>query len=278
MRMFHLGAIAPGKVADILLLRKLESVDIHMVIADGTPVAMDGKLLVKFPERKFDEKAKKTVKLERLTLRDLEVNLPIKNGKVMVNAIDFAEYQGGARKPAEAFLEMVLTKLSKTEVEVRDGELLLGDVALVFVFERHGKNRNRGVGFVRNLIKKGAVASTVAHDSHNLIVVGTNKNDMLKAANLVIDGQGGIAAVKDSNVLAYIQLQVAGLMSEEPLEEVAEKMRRLRQAFREMEVLDHPYMPLVNLLTLSVIPHARITDKGLFDVNSQQFINAFTEA
>ncbi len=272
MRMFNLGAIAPGKVADIVLLRSLEKFSVSMVIADGKVVARDGKLVVEIPERRFDRKALDTVKLPTLSEKDFEVKPPIQNGKITVNAIDFASYSGELENPAAAFLEMILTRIGRVEVEVRDGRFVLDNIALVLVFERHGKTGSRGVGFARNLIKQGAIASTVAHDAHNLIVVGTDTRDMHKAASLVIESRGGIAAVKNSRVLAKIELPVAGLMSEEKFETVAEKMKNLRRAFKEMGVLDHPYMPLPNLLTLSVIPHARITDKGIFDVDQQKFI------
>ena len=272
MRMHHLGAIAPGKVADIILLKNLRKFEIDTVISNGVIAAKEGKLLVNIPHKPFDTKAKDTVKIQNLSPDDFYVKPSVKDGIIRVNVIDFTKYVGEIADPAAAFLDMILTKLNTAEIEVRNGDFILGDVALVLVFERHGKNKNRGVGFTRNLIHKGAIASTIAHDSHNLIVVGTNRDDMYKAAQLVIQSRGGTAAVMDSKTLAHIPLPVAGLMSEEPVVKVAEKMKQLRRAFREMQVLDHPYMPLVNLLTLSVIPHARITDKGIFDVNQQLFV------
>ena len=146
----------------------------------------------------------------------------------------------------------------------------------MFIFERHRRNGGRSFGFVRNLIRDGALATTVAHDAHNLLVVGTNPGDMCMAANLVIKSGGGIAAVREKETLARIKLPIAGLMSDKSLVEVSKDMEGLRRAFKVMGVLDHPYMPLPNLLALSVIPHARITDKGIFDVDRQRFVPAFT--
>jgi adenine deaminase len=148
-------------------------------------------------------------------------------------------------------------------------------VALVWVFERHGKNGGRAFGFARNLIRRGAMATTVAHDSHNLLVVGTNVDDMRLAANLVIRSKGGIAAVLNQKTLAMVKLPIAGLMSDHSLARVSKEVQQLRAAFKTMGVLDHPYMPLPNLLALSVIPHARITDKGMYDVDSQSFVPPF---
>lgn len=275
MRTPHLGAISPGRIADILLLKSLERFEIDLVIANGRVVAKNGRLVANIPDRRFSPASYNTVRLPRLSLDDFVIKPPVDNGKVKVNVIDFSVRPGGLSDPAASFLEMILTRLSQAEIDVRNGELVLGEIALALVFERHGKGGGRGFGFVRNLIKSGALASTVAHDAHNLVVVGTNVNDMLKAANTVIEKGGGVAAVRNSRILALIELPIAGLMSEEPIEVMASKMEGLRRAFKEMGVLDHPYMPLPSLLTLSVIPHARITDKGVFDVDKQRFVDPF---
>ncbi len=273
MRKFNLGAIAPGKTADILLLEDLQSFKVGTVFSNGVKVAEKGRLLVPIQQEPFPEKARNTVKLRPLTAANFKADLPVKNGTLKVHAIDFAQFSGTIKNQAAAFLEMVLTKLERVDLEIKNGEIVSKDTALVLVFERHGKGGTRAVGFVRNLIKSGAFATTVAHDAHNLMVVGTNTDDMLLAANLVIRSSGGSAAVKDGETLALIELPVAGLMSEEPLSEVALKMRALRGAFRDMGVIDHPYMPIPCLLTLSVIPHARITDRGIYDVDNQRFVD-----
>jgi len=275
MRMLQLGAIGPGRVADILLLKDLKKFTIDLVVANGVPVAKEGRLLVQIRKRVLDGPARKTMKLTPLGLEDFRVTPPVKDGTVHINTVDFGE--SNHEDKGQAFAEIILTKLSRSAIEVVDGELSLGDKALVFVFERHGKNGGRSFGFVRNLIRDGALATTVAHDAHNLLVVGTNPEDMCKAANLVIRSGGGIAAVKGKETLAMIRLPIAGLMSDKSLAEVSKDMEGLRRAFKAMGVLDHPYMPLPNLLALSVIPHARITDKGIFDVDRQRFVPAFAD-
>jgi adenine deaminase len=273
MRMPHLGAIAPGRMADILLLKDLKRFTIDLVIANGVPVAKDGKMLVQISRRVLDGRARETMKLHPLRVEDFRVEPPVKNGTVQINTVDFGESNHQDR--GQAFAEMILTKLSRSKVTVVDGELSLRDEALVFVFERHGRGGGKSFGFVRNLVKDGALATTVAHDAHNLLVVGTNPVDMCIAANLVIRSRGGIAAVRGGEILARIKLPIAGLMSDRSLIEVSKDMEALRRAFKTMGVLDHPYMPLPNLLALSVIPHARITDKGIFDVDRQKFVPAF---
>jgi len=273
MRMPHLGAIAPGRIADIVLLKDLKKFAIDLVIANGVPVAREGRMLVKIRRRVFDGPARDTMKLHPLKLDDFRIDPPVKDGSVGVNTVDFGESNHDDK--GEAFAEMILTKLSRAKLKVHDGKLSLGNIALVFVFERHGKNGGRGFGFVRNLIEDGALATTVAHDAHNLLVVGTNAEDMRTAANLVIRSKGGIAAVRKGETLALVKLPIAGLMSDRSLVDVSKEMVALRMAFKDMGVLDHPYMPLPCLLALSVIPHARITDKGIFDVDRQRFVPAF---
>ena len=273
MRMPHLGAIAPGRIADILLMKDMKKFTIHLVIANGVPVAMEGRMLVRIRKRVLDGSARETMKLGPLRLEDFRVKPPVSSGTVCINTVDFGESNHEDR--GRAFAEMILTKLSRSKVEVVDGELALGDKALVFVFERHGRGGGRSFGFVRNLIREGALATTVAHDAHNLLVVGKNREDMCVAANLVIRSGGGIAAVRRKETLARIKLPIAGLMSDRSLINVSRDMEGLRRAFKTMGVLDHPYMPLPNLLALSVIPHARITDKGIFDVDRQRFVPAF---
>ena len=273
MRMPHLGAIAPGRVADILLLKDLRRFTIDLVIANGVPVAKEGKMLFQIRRRILDGSARETMKLRPLGLQDFRVNPPIREGFVTVNTVDFGGSNYDDR--GEAFAEMILTKLSRTKLKVEGGKILLGNAALVFVFERHGKNGGRAYGFARNIIADGALATTVAHDAHNLLVVGTNAEDMRTAANLVIRSRGGIAAVRQGETLAWVKLPIAGLMSDRTLPEVSKEMELLRMAFKDMGVFDHPYMPLPFLLALSVIPHARITDRGIFDVDRQKFVPAF---
>jgi len=274
MRRQELGAISPGRVADVVLLDDIEKFNVQLVVANGVPVAKNGKMLIDLHDNWFDGSSRNTMKLKRLKIEDFEVHPPLTDGSVEVNTIDFGGF-GNHSDKGQAFARLIITRLNRARVKVKNGSLILGGVALVFVFERHGKNGGRGFGFVRNLIRRGAVASTVAHDSHNLLVVGTDVRDMQAAANLVIQSRGGIAAVCGLENLGWVKLRIAGLMSDHSLRDVADEVERLRRAFKKMGVLDHPYMPLPNLLALSVIPHARITDKGIFDVDNQRFVSPF---
>jgi adenine deaminase len=273
MRKYELGAIAPGKVADVVLIDDLKRFNVQFVVANGVLVAEHGKMLVNFDDRVFDHSTRTTMKLKPLKPEDFDVRPPSSDGTIKVNCVDFDTSRH--KDEGERFARLILTKLGTASLKVRKGRLSFGEVALVFVFERHGKNGGRAFGFARNLVRRGAMATTVAHDSHNLLVAGTNTSDMQTAANLVIKSKGGIAAVLGGKTLAWVKLPIAGLMSDHSLNQVANEMAQLRGAFKKMGVLDHPYMPLPNLLALSVIPHARITDKGIFDVDSQKFVAPF---
>lgn len=278
MRMRDLGAIAPGRIADVLILRDLRRVDVDLVVASGVPVARGGRLIVQLERRSFDRRAYGTVRVKELKQEDFVFRAPVKEGRMRVRVVDFPRPEEIAGDVSWTFLQMIVTKLSEAEIEVRDHRPVLGEVALMKVIERHGKHGSSGVGFVRNLLRRGAVATTVAHDSHNLAVVGTNPVDMHLAATEVIRAGGGMAAALDGKVLALIELPIAGLMSEEPVEVMAGKMRAFREALRRLEAIDHPYMPLISLMTLSVIPRVRVTDKGLFDVIEQRFLDPVIEA
>ena len=276
LRLYDRGLIAPGRLADIILLRSLEGFEVEHVFADGDLVASGGKLVKPIPISSFPEDAKKTVKVGRLSLEDFKIRAPIKRGKIKVRVIELlgAEEAEGA----ESFSQSILTRFSIEEVEAREGWLDLGDLALIAVIERHGKGGGMAKGLLKGSgLREGAAASTVAHDSHNLIVVGKDPKDMLSAANKVIEMQGGVAVARKGEIIASLPLPVAGLMSEEPLEEVAEGFEKVRKAFRSIGLRDHPYSPPLFFLALPVIPEAKITDKGLYSVLEQKFVSLFAE-
>ena len=159
---------------------------------------------------------------------------------------------------------------------VADGERridLAQDVVKVAVVARHGVNRNIGVGFVHGFgLKRGALASSVGHDSHNICAVGADESDMAVAVNRLIEIEGGLAVVADGQVLAELPLPVAGLMSLRPFEEARAGLLRLRAAAKSLGcTLSEPFLQTA-FLPLPVIPHLKITDKGLVDVDRFELI------
>ena len=254
----YIGCIAPGRAADIVLLSDLEVVEVHTVISDGTVVARGGFMMVRPEKKPYPDPAKRTVKLhKRLEPGDFEIRAPgVGEGRVKAHIIGVEEMS--------AITKHLVEDVVVSGQEVRpDPER---DIALVAVVERHRCSGNIGRGLVKGFgLKEGAASSTVAHDSHNLLVVGVDTRDMALAANSVVEVGGGMAVVRGGEVLARLELPVAGLMSEEPIEIVAEKVEALEKAWRELGcTMRAPFMTL-SLLALPVLPELRITDKGLVD-------------
>ncbi|MBQ3372996.1 MAG: adenine deaminase, partial [Oscillospiraceae bacterium] len=167
------------------------------------------------------------------------------------------------------------------DLKVKDGYVepdAANDVMKMVVFERHHETGTKGAGFLKGFgFKKGAMAQTVAHDAHNLLVAGTNDEDMALAANTLIECGGGMCAVADGKVLALVPLPIAGLMSEEPVEKVAELVSALSEAWTEMGcVINSPYMTMA-LIPLACLPELRLTNRGLVDCRTFQFVDLFVK-
>ena len=167
------------------------------------------------------------------------------------------------------------------DLKVKDGAVEADsaeDVMKLAVFERHHETGTKGLGFIRGFgFRKGAMAQTVSHDAHNLLVAGTNDADMALAANTLIECGGGMCAVADGKVLALVPLPIAGLMSDKPAEEVAAMVSRLDQAWKEMGcVINSPYMTMA-LMALACLPEIRLTNRGLVDCRTFQFTDLFAE-
>jgi len=175
----------------------------------------------------------------------------------------------------------LLTRKLMAPAPIRGGRLVVDvdrDLLKLAVIERHHGTGNLGLGLVKGFgLKRGALAATVAHDSHNLIVVGANEADMVTAAEHLIRLQGGLAVAAGGRVLADLPLPIAGLISPAPLEEVAAAYGRLQEAYRELGGrLPDPFMAL-SFLALPVIPELKLTDQGLVDVNRFQVVPLWGE-
>ncbi|MCX8189587.1 MAG: amidohydrolase family protein, partial [Nitrososphaeria archaeon] len=168
LRLFNLGSISPGKIADIVFLEDLKKFEIKMVIANGKIVGLEGKYVGPTLSYEVPIEAKKTVKFsKKFSPEDFIIKAPIEKGKINVRVLDASN---------------LLINLVNEEVEVENGIVQPKGLQTIAVFERHGKSGNRGLGLIKNFIKIGAIASTVSHDSHNLVCVGTNPSDLSVAA------------------------------------------------------------------------------------------------
>jgi adenine deaminase len=259
-----LGSISPGKIADILVIDDLEKFSISMVIADGRLVAEDGKLVVDLPTPEHPEFVMRTMNLRRVSPKDFVIKIPTKTDKVDVRVIEVVEGR-------------ILTEHGVKTLKVEDGGImpdLTNDIVKVAVVERHRNTGNIGLGFVKGFgIKEGAIASSVGHDAHNIIVIGASEADMAVAVNTVAQMRGGQVAVKQGEVLARVELPIAGLMSNDPVEVVSVKLDDLNNAVKGLGIkVGQPFMRM-SFLPLAVIPKLRITDKGLVDVEKFSLVN-----
>lgn len=263
-----LGSIAPGRCADILLLADLARVDVRKVFIDGELVAEDGKLVVEIERAVYPDFVKNTCHLKRpLSEADFRVPAPEGSGaSVRTRVIEIIEARVG-------------TYAREIDMPVRDGHVpadLSHDIVKLAVVERHKNTGTMGRGFVKGFrLEGGAVASTVAHDAHNLMIVGTNDADMALAGNTLAGCGGGMVAVRDGRVLALLPLPIAGLLSEEEAPAIAEKVVELDAAWKELGCdLESPFMTMA-LLPLAVLPELRLTNRGLIDTVNYRFTELF---
>lgn len=261
------GAIAPGYKADFLIISDVEKLKIEQVYKNGQLVARAGEvisdLFVKAKQHHENEKSKQhfatlfqSVKLPRLTKDQLTIHI---SEQEMANIIGIIP-------------NSLVTQHIVEAVDTRDGRMIPSiekDQLKIAVIERHHLTGNIGLGIVKGLgLKSGAIATTVGHDSHNLIIAGTNDEDMLVAAQVLEAQQGGLVVINNGNVLAFLSLSIAGLLSNQDKETVLKELKQVDQALQQIGATNkfNPFL-ILSFLALPVIPHLKITDIGLFDVN-----------
>lgn len=261
-----MGMIAPGRYGDVVLVRDLANFSADVVIARGSVVAEHGKLKIDLPSYTYPDWALDSVKIPRLkTAEDFILAAEqVKNGKVTANVIGVIENQAPNHH-------------LQFEMKVDDGQVnvdLERDIIKISLVERHQSSGRMQVGLIHgfNLAPHCAIATTVAHDSHHLIVIGTDEGMMAQAVNELAASGGGQIVVKDGKVIGQVTLPIAGLMSDQPAETVAAEAATVLHGFAECGCfLNNPNMQL-SLMALVVIPELRISDMGVVDVNRFKFI------
>ena len=257
----NLGAIAPGYKADFVVLPDLKSFKPDLVFKKGKLVAEKGKLITDITKNE----------------------IPAVRGSVNVKWIKYEDFKieahGNIVRAIEVIPHQLITKSVESEIKVVDGfaeSNLETDTLKICVIERHRAGGNIGKGFVKGFnLKSGAMASTVAHDSHNMIVIGTNDKDMYTAAVELIKSQGGKIVVNNGEILAHLPLPVAGLISDADFDTVIKKSMQLNSAAKSIGCeIDDPFMAM-GFLSLPVIPELKITDKGVFDTVNFKFVDIF---
>ena len=258
----ELGSITPGRRADVILTSDLATLPVELVIAQGRVVAEQGRLLVDCPRIDWPERARNSVRLgKRLAAEDFRASAS--GDSVRARVIGVVENQAP-------------TRALEADLPVQGGVIEpVGDICHIALVERHRGTGGVVNGFVSGFGYRGrvAVASTVAHDSHHMIVVGTDRQTMAAAANHLGDIGGGVTVFRDGAEQATVALPIAGLMSDLPAPEVAEAAQAIVRAMQDCGcTLNNAYMQH-SLLALVVIPELRISDLGIVDVRSFQIVD-----
>jgi adenine deaminase len=263
----ELGSVQRHKQADLVVVKSLEKVEVNTVLSRGRVVVRGGRLVTNTRKRRIPSYALKTMNLgARPNARRFMVKAPVENGEVNARIIVAIDGQ-------------IITRAETGSVQVKDGFALPRieeDLQALAVTERHNGTGNVGLGFVRGFqLKRGALASSVAHDSHNVIAVGADPESISTAVNKLSQLGGGLIAVDGNRTLAALRLPLAGLISLERGTAVASKLSTLHGAARKLgSPLREPFMTL-SFLALPVIPDLKLTDKGLVDVREFRFVDLF---
>jgi adenine deaminase len=255
------GGIKPGNFADMVSFTNFKQFQIRHVFRNGKLVALDGEPIIEPPIRP-EATIRSTVNIK--WLQGDEFTIPARGKKARI--IGLIENQALTQKLIE-------------EAPIRDGKVVSDperDLQRLYVIERHNATGNIGKGLVKGFgLKRGAIASSIAHDAHNIIVVAHSDEEAMKAVIQINKMGGGIAVVEGDRVLEALELPIGGLMSKLPLEEVSHRTEKLIQASRRLGCrVKDPIMAL-SFLSLAVIPELKLTDRGLVDVEKQEFVDLF---
>ncbi|MBN1512284.1 MAG: adenine deaminase [Phycisphaerae bacterium] len=264
-RLDRVGAVAPGYLASLVVLDDFKTCRVARVYHAGQEVAVDGRCTVDSGSPRRAPVLRSTINVHWLEPAHFAVAAE-GNGCRRVHVIEVDEGQLQTRRSVEA-------------LPLRNGHVVpdpARDVAKVAVIERHQASGNVGLGFVRGFgLTAGAIASSVAHDSHNLVVIGTNDEDMFAAAVHLVKIRGGLCVALGGEILADVALPIAGLMSPAPADELRDGLRKLHAAVKKLDCrLRRPFMAM-SFLSLSVIGALRVTDQGLIDVDAFERIELF---
>lgn len=262
----NLGGIAPNFVADLVLVDRLEDMNVKAVIYNGDLVAEDGELLVEINKDEFEVEKNNSVYVNNLSLDDFILKANINKGKVKANVIKYNSQLSSA------------TEIIEEEFEVENGIVKLSkdsNIKFVAVLNRHNKLDTRTIGLVKGFgINKGAVGSTVSHDSHNMTIVYDNPYEAMLVAEDLINLGGGLSCALDNKIKNNLQLRVAGLMSNKEAKDISIEAEAMKNSLRDMGITEMKN-PLLRIVTLAlpVIPKGKMSDIGLIDVLKKEIID-----
>ena len=262
-----LGSLTPGRWADVVLAPRLDVIRPSHVFFKGALVAQDGALTISPPPASYPDWIRHTVSVRRgMAADDFRLAAPGPAAHVRV---------------IELYPDQIINEIGEATVPVVDGSAVADpaqDVLKIAVVERHGKNGNIGVSFVRGFgLKRGALASSVAHDHHNIVVAGADEADMAACVRAIQAMQGGLAIAADGEVLGTLPLPVGGLMSEAPVEEVIANLEAITASAHRLGcTLPAPFMT-ISFISLPTVPELGLTDMGLVSVRDHALISPFVQ-
>jgi adenine deaminase len=263
MRLHNLGGIGPGRIADILLLDSLEKFEIDTVITDGKIAVKNDKVLIEVGKSSFPKSAYNSIKMNELDLEDFEIKTKSNSGIANVNVI-VVNGEGS------------YTVKETSDVKIDEGVLDISseDMYYMAVFERHGVKGSRNIGLIKGIGDfKGAIATTYAHDCHNLVVIGKDPNDMKIAANKLIASGGGMCAVSSGEILSWVELPIAGILSDKSINEISAEINNLVDTIKELGIRHREPIMIMTILALAVSPEIKVSDLGIVDVLNKKIID-----
>lgn len=266
-RLWDRGAVAPGKRADLVVFSDLSDLRAELVFVGGRLVARDGQMVVgRTPPVVDDSAVRNTVRLPALTGEELALDVPAGDRRVRVIG---------------ASGDQVVTEHLVMEPTVRGSEAIADperDLLKMAVIERHRRTGNLGLGFVSGIgLRRGAIATTVCHDHHNLIVIGADDASMMTAVRAAAEMGGGEAVAVGDRVMQTLALPIAGLMSDRPLEQVRQQQDAMLEAAAELGCPLHDPFMTASFLALEVIPALKLTDQGLVDVDQFELVDLWVD-
>jgi adenine deaminase len=266
------GAIAPGKRADLVVFSDLQDFRAELVFAGGRLAAQDGEPVGEWPDPAEDADVSAVRSTVNVDWDALSFAIPAPAG---------VEGEHVRARVIGLVPDQIVTEQLVEPVPVVDGQAVADvarDILKLAVIERHHTTGNVGLGFVRGLgLERGALAGSVAHDAHNLVVAGCDDGSMMTAARAVGELGGGLVAVAGDEVLAQVPLPIGGLMSDRPLETVRQQMDALVEAAHDLGSDLHDPLMTLGFLALEVIPSLKLTDQGLVDVEAFDFVSLWVE-
>lgn len=267
-RRMHLedrGMIAPGRLADFILLSHLETFDIHSVYKDGKCVSNEEGSIQENHDQTFPEHFYQSIQCKKAETSDFKIK--VEGKKAICQVIQTEPYS-------------TFTNPIQREVNIVNGYLdyQSADLCLLTIYERYGKNGNIAHALIdRPLQKQGAIATSWAHDHHNVMVMGNNEADMLLAQHTLCEMQGGYVVVQDGKVVAKAYLEIGGIVSAQPVEELAEQLGAVRLAMKNLGYQHHNEIMSFSTLSLPVSPALKVTDVGLIETKTQKIIPLIQE-